>query len=153
MSTAAQHSGSVAALLEAARDPACRMPALLRLSSEAPIESLPEVLSLFCARPVQWPDSDAGRYAFGLALWRCGERSRALRTWRKLPPDESGTLRRAAIAHAAECLKSGRMGECRAVLEWISPNSGPTAEVLGEQLAREAQRDSDWLLAASVGRN
>ncbi|MGD0787446.1 MAG: hypothetical protein ABR898_05630 [Terracidiphilus sp.] len=144
------HFGGTAALIEAAWDPALRMPALLQLASEAPVESLPEVLALFCASPVEWPNSDAARYAFGLALWRCGERSRALRIWKKLPSDGSQAIEPAAIAHAAECLADGRLGECSAALEWPYVDSAPAAETLRRQLALAAQSKDEWLLAASI---
>ena len=118
-------------LLAAARDEALRPQALLSLASCAPVPMLPETLALFTSLPDPVEEQHELRYAYGLALWRYGDRAEAIRVWSSLPAAARQAAREpldgAILAYASGLLKERRLGESLATLDGLADPTGPLA--------------------------
>ncbi|MBN1418056.1 MAG: hypothetical protein JXP34_04730 [Planctomycetes bacterium] len=129
---AENRAAAIPPLLAAARDPRCRRRALTALAACVDDARGGEILSAFAFSNDGALDDDAVRYAYGLALWRMGERGEALRTWSKLSEearrDLEGPLARAQLFHASALLESGDMDACFEVVEPVAERK--TAEAL-----------------------
>jgi len=152
MLLAAGHGDEAAAhLLEAARDPALRPEALVGLAPCAPEPMLPEVLALFTSLPDPVEELNEVRYAYGLALWRYGDRAEAIRVWSAIPPQDRRAARaaldKALLAYAEGLLNEGRLGESLATLEGLADPDQPLARGLRRAVASAALAAQEMGLA------